>query len=136
MGSERVTVRLRRPRFGGGLRVLVVAVAFVASEQVVAAEPAAAAATTVRAAAARSAGVKPKAAPVLIDINAADRATLKTLPGVGDAEAAKIAAGRPYLTKADLVTKSVLPVAAYLALKKNIVAGRDPSWPRRARADR
>ena len=69
----------------------------------------------------------PKSAPVLIDINSANRATLKTLPGVGNAEAARIAAGSPYLTKADLVTRNVLPMAAYLALKKDIIARQESS---------
>ncbi len=63
------------------------------------------------------------AAPVkLIDINSASRAQLKTLPGIGDAEADKIVAGRPYLSKAHLVTEAGLPVGIYLTIKHQIVA--------------
>jgi competence protein ComEA len=67
---------------------------------------------------------KAPAAPVkLIDINSASRKELKTLPGVDDALADKIIANRPYLTKADLVTKGVMPDGPYGALRNKIVAG-------------
>jgi DNA uptake protein ComE-like DNA-binding protein len=58
----------------------------------------------------------------LVDINSASRAELKTLPGIGDAEAAKIVAARPYLSKADLATNNVLPTGVYIALKDRIIA--------------
>jgi len=58
----------------------------------------------------------------LVDINSAGRKELKTLPGIGDAEAAKIIANRPYLTKTDLVSKNVLPVGPFLSLRKQIIA--------------
>jgi competence protein ComEA len=58
----------------------------------------------------------------LVDINSASRRELKTLPGIGDAEADKIIANRPYLTKTELVTKQVLPTGPYLSLKSRIVA--------------
>jgi len=64
----------------------------------------------------------PSAPVKRVDINSASRAELKTLPGIGDAEAAKIIAGRPYLSKAELVTKNVLPTGPYLTLKGQIVA--------------
>lgn len=64
----------------------------------------------------------PASPPKRIDINGASRAELKTLPGIGDAEATKIIAGRPYLTKIDLVTKNVLPEGVYLALRDQIIA--------------
>ena len=67
-----------------------------------------------------------KPAPVapakLVDINSASRKELKTLPGIGNAEADKIIANRPYLTKTELVTKQVLPYGPYLSLKNLIVA--------------
>jgi len=56
-----------------------------------------------------------------IDINSAGAAELKTLPGVGDAEAKKIIAGRPWLTKIDLVTKGVLGEGVYVAIKDRVV---------------
>lgn len=58
----------------------------------------------------------------LVDINSASPAQLKTLPGVGDAEAARIIAGRPYLSKAELVIKNVLPTGPYLQLRHHVVA--------------
>ena len=45
-----------------------------------------------------------------------------TLPGIGAAEAGRIIANRPYLTKTDLVTKNVLPVGPFLSLKHLVVA--------------
>lgn len=65
----------------------------------------------------------PAAKPVKpVDINSASRAQLKTLPGIGDVQADKIVAGRPYLSKADLATKQVLPEGVYLSLKHRIIA--------------
>lgn len=70
------------------------------------------------------------AAPAaLVDINRANRSQLKTLPGIGDAEADKIVAGRPYLSKADLVTTKVLPAGIYLSIKNRIIAKQDPKRP-------
>lgn len=58
----------------------------------------------------------------LVDINGASRVELKTLPGIGDDEAKKIIAGRPYLSKAELATKNVLPTGVYLVLKDRVIA--------------
>lgn len=57
-----------------------------------------------------------------VDINSAGRQELMTLPGIGRAEADKIVAMRPYLTKTELVTKGVLPTGPFMALKHQIVA--------------
>ena len=57
-----------------------------------------------------------------VDLNSASRKELMTLPGIGAAEADRIVANRPYLTKTDLVTKNVLPVGPFLSLKRLIVA--------------
>jgi len=57
-----------------------------------------------------------------VDINSASRAELKTLPGIGDAEAGRIIAGRPYLSKADLASKNVIPTGTYLSLKNQVIA--------------
>ena len=66
---------------------------------------------------------KPPAARVrLVDINSASKAELKTLPGIGDAEADAIVQNRPYQTKTELVTKKVLPTGPYLSLKNKVVA--------------
>ena len=66
---------------------------------------------------------QPKApAAKLVDINSASRAELKTLPGIGDAEANRIIANRPYLTKSHLVAKKVLELGPYDALRGRIIA--------------
>jgi DNA uptake protein ComE-like DNA-binding protein len=57
-----------------------------------------------------------------IDINGANLKQLMTLPGIGQAEARKIIANRPYLSKAELVHKGVLPTGPYLSLKDRIIA--------------
>ena len=57
-----------------------------------------------------------------IDINSASREKLKTLPGIGNAEADKIVAGRPYHSKADLVIRNILPESSYAAIKYRVVA--------------
>lgn len=62
------------------------------------------------------------AAKPLVDINSASRRELKTLPGIGDAEADRIVAGRPYLSKADLVAVKAIPAGTYLSIKRSIIA--------------
>ena len=57
-----------------------------------------------------------------VDLNSASRKELMTLPGIGAAEAGRIVANRPYLTKTDLVAKNVLPIGPYLSLKPLVVA--------------
>lgn len=56
-----------------------------------------------------------------VDINNATREQLKKLPGIGDAEADKIIAGRPYLSKANLVTHNIIDRGIYENLKRLIV---------------
>lgn len=68
----------------------------------------------------------PAVRPALIDINSASRARLKTLPGIGDAEAERIVAGRPYLSKASLVTAKVIPAGVYQAIRHRIIAIQKP----------
>jgi DNA uptake protein ComE-like DNA-binding protein len=67
-------------------------------------------------------------APRRIDINSASRKELMTLPGVGDREARRIVAGRPWSTKIDLVTRGVLPEGVYLSIRKRIVV-LNPAMP-------
>lgn len=64
-----------------------------------------------------------KGAPAkLIDINSASRAQLKTLPGIGDAEAGRIIAGRPYLSKTHLVSDAGIPAGVYQSIRHRIIA--------------
>ena len=65
-----------------------------------------------------------KAAPAtqLVDLNSASKAELKKLPGISDAEADKIIAGRPYGSKAHLVTRNIVPHGVYENLKKLVIA--------------
>jgi competence protein ComEA len=90
------------------------------------------------AAAAASAPKKatPHPAPVLVDINSASRQTLKTLPGIGDAEARRIIAGRPYLSKADLVTEKILQPGVYAGLRAAIIARQKTTLPAGARGSK
>lgn len=75
---------------------------------------------------------KAEAEAKAIDINSATKDQLKTLPGITDAYADKIIAGRPYLSKAFLVTKNVLPNDLFQTLRKRIVA-RQPGVKPQAR---
>jgi len=67
---------------------------------------------------------KPKAVPKvkLVDINSAKKVELKTLPGVSDAEADKIIAGRPYGSKAHLLTHNIVNAEVYEGLKSLVIA--------------
>jgi len=62
----------------------------------------------------------PKGPPV--DINSAPAAQLKKLPGISEEQAERIVAGRPYLSKADLVAQGAIPAGTYLVIKRRIVA--------------
>lgn len=66
----------------------------------------------------------PKSKPV--DINSAGKAELMKLEGIGPAEADRIIAGRPYLSKAHLVTRNVIPHGIYEQIKRQIVAVQKP----------
>jgi competence protein ComEA len=58
----------------------------------------------------------------VIDINTATETELRTIPGIGEAYAKKIIAGRPYRAKNELVQKKILPQGVYDKVKDQIVA--------------
>ncbi len=66
-------------------------------------------------------GSKHKSAVKLVDINSASKAELKKLPGISDAEADKIIAGRPFGSKSWLVTNNLIPLTTFQAIKQKIV---------------
>jgi competence protein ComEA len=66
---------------------------------------------------------KKEAAPAgLIDVNSASAATLKTVPGIGDAYSAAIIKNRPYKGKDEIVSKAGVPQATYDKIKDKIIA--------------
>lgn len=94
-----------------------------AKTQPAAAPEAAAAAKTYTKPAAAKPATKPAAkAKKRVDINSATAEQLKTVPGIGDAEAEKIIKGRPFPTRSHLVVREVLTSEKYYALKDEIVA--------------
>jgi len=70
----------------------------------------------------KAAGAKVDAKGKILDINTATEADLKAVPGIGDAYAAKIIAGRPYANKAQLKSRKILPVNVYEQVKDMIIA--------------
>lgn len=58
----------------------------------------------------------------LVNINGASKDELKTLPGVDDALAAKIIAGRPYGSKAHLLTRKIIDAGQYENVRGLVIA--------------
>ena len=63
-----------------------------------------------------------KAAAAKLDINAASKADLAGLPGIGDVYSQKIIDGRPYRSKAELESKKILPKGVYDKIAPLIIA--------------
>jgi competence protein ComEA len=58
----------------------------------------------------------------VVDINTATAAELKGLPGISDADSAKIIQSRPYADKNQLVSRHVVSEATYDKIKDQVVA--------------
>lgn len=56
-----------------------------------------------------------------VDLNHASKAELKSLTGINETMADKIIAGRPYNSKAAIVTDGIVPAGIFLVIKDRIV---------------
>lgn len=58
----------------------------------------------------------------LVDINHANAAQLRALPGIGEAYSAAIIKHRPYKNKTQLLSGGVIPEAVYNKIRDKIIA--------------
>lgn len=91
-------------------------------------------ATTESGAKSTKARPKPAAQVKPVDLNSASKAELKRLPGIGDAEADRIIAARPFRTKAELVTRNLIAEHQYPGLRR-LIEVRNPPMPKLKGAD-
>jgi competence protein ComEA len=58
----------------------------------------------------------------MLDLNTATREQLVALPGIGETYADAIIKSRPYKSKSELVSKKVIPAAAYKKIRTRVIA--------------
>ena len=71
---------------------------------------------------AKTAPAKSAAQVDLLDLNTATREQLVALPGIGEAYADKIIAGRPYKAKNELTSRGIIPAATYKKIAGMVIA--------------
>lgn len=121
----------RRPWFVApalGALFLVAPLAAQASPTAPSTAPAAAKAAPAKAAPAQAAPARPSPAQpaALVDLNSASREELVKLPGIGEAIAAKIVAGRPFKAKSDLLARGLVNRDQYAKLAPRVIAKQAP----------
>jgi competence protein ComEA len=98
------------------------AVAFAILLPVVAQATTTTAATTHKTKAHVAAASKKAARMPAVDINSASKDDLMKLNGITDETAEKIIAGRPYMSKTELVKKNILTKAEYAKVRSHVIA--------------
>src|SRR5215510_2276149 len=58
----------------------------------------------------------------VVDLNSATKEQLMTVPGIDEATADKIIAGRPYKSKNELKSKKIVPGATYSKISPHVMA--------------
>jgi competence protein ComEA len=64
-----------------------------------------------------------------VDLNSASVEQLRELNGIGEAFSKKIVEGRPYKSKDELVSRSIVPQATYDKIKDQVVARQNTATP-------